>query len=201
MLLEDTRVSVGDCRTRGRRKEAGGRVDEGRAIGPGVKIRNWIFVVARLMGQGGCMKLSSVLVLAVLIVGSLCAGVAGAEASDAAGEYSRHFGALTKLSIAVAQAMPAEKYAFRPHPESMTFGELMTHIATTNYQFCAGLKDSEMPALPSSTDKDAIVKFLSDSFAYCAAELSASEWHQATELHGVKKSAAEEGSSLRLTAV
>jgi hypothetical protein len=92
----------------------------------------------------------------------------GVEASDAAGEYSKHFGALTKLSIAVAQAMPAEKYGFRPHPESMTFGELMTHIATTNYQFCAGLRDSEPPALPNTTDKDAIVKFLNDSFAYCA---------------------------------
>jgi len=92
----------------------------------------------------------------------------GVEASDAAGKYSKHFGALTKLSIAVAQAMPAEKYGFRPHPESMTFGELMTHIATTNYQFCAGLKDSEPPALPNTTDKDAIVKFLNDSFAYCA---------------------------------
>jgi len=103
------------------------------------------------------MKLRTVLVLAVLIVGSLFAGVAGAGTSDAAGEYSKHFGALTRLSIAVAQAMPA---------------------------------------LPNTTDKDAIVKFLSDSFAYCAAELSASEWHQATELHGVKKSAAEEGSAV-----
>jgi len=56
MLFEDTRVSVGDCRTRGRRKEAGGRVDEGRATRSSVKIRNGIFVVARLMEQGGCMK-------------------------------------------------------------------------------------------------------------------------------------------------
>jgi len=45
--------------------------------------------------------------------------------------------------------MPPEQYAFRPHPESMNFGELISHIATTNYQFCAGLKDSEPPALPS----------------------------------------------------
>jgi hypothetical protein len=114
------------------------------------------------------MKLRTVLALAVLIVGSLCAGVAGAEASDAAGEYSKHFGALAKLSIAVAQALPAEKYGFRPHPDSMTFGDLMSHIATTNYQFCAGLKDSELPVLPSPTEKEGIVKFLSDSFAYCA---------------------------------
>jgi uncharacterized damage-inducible protein DinB len=88
--------------------------------------------------------------------------------ANAAGEYAKHFGALSKLSIAVAQAMPAEQYAFRPHPESMDFGQLMSHIATTNYQFCAGLKDSDPPALPSPTDKDAVVKFLSDSFDYCS---------------------------------
>jgi hypothetical protein len=48
-------------------------------------------------------------------------------------EYSEHFSALSQLSIAVAEAMPAESYGFRPHPESMTFGELMVHIASTNY--------------------------------------------------------------------
>ena len=88
--------------------------------------------------------------------------------TNAAGEYAKHFGALSKLSIAVAQAMPAEQYGFRPHPDSMNFGELMSHIATTNYQFCAGLKDSDPPALPSPTDKDAVAKFLGDSFDYCS---------------------------------
>lgn len=44
----------------------------------------------------------------------------------------------------------------------------MAHIATTNYQFCAGLKDSDPPDMPSPKDKDGYVKFLSDSFAYCA---------------------------------
>jgi uncharacterized damage-inducible protein DinB len=90
----------------------------------------------------------------------------------AAGEYAKHFGALSQLSIAVAQAMPADQYGFRPHPESMDFGQLMSHIAATNYQFCAGLKDSEPPALPSPTDKDGVVKFLSDSFAYCTDVIS-----------------------------
>jgi uncharacterized damage-inducible protein DinB len=89
--------------------------------------------------------------------------------ANTAAEYAKHFGALTKLSVAVAQAMPPDQYTFRPHPESMDFGQLMSHIATTNYQFCAGLKDSAPPALPSPTDKDAVVKFLSDSFDYCSA--------------------------------
>lgn len=47
----------------------------------------------------------------------------------------------------------------------------MMHIASTNYAFCAGLKDSNPPADPavSATDKDAVVKFLSESFNYCSA--------------------------------
>jgi uncharacterized damage-inducible protein DinB len=93
---------------------------------------------------------------------------AAAVPENPAGEYSKHFAALTKLSIAVAQAMPPEQYSFRPHPESMSFGQLISHIAATNYQFCAGLKDSAPPAFPSSTDKDAVAKFLSDSFDYCS---------------------------------
>jgi uncharacterized damage-inducible protein DinB len=109
----------------------------------------------------------AVIALAVMLPLSLLMANAAAPANDA-GEYSKHFGALGELSVAVAQAMLPEQYAFRPHPESMDFGQLMSHIAATNYQFCAGLKDSDPPALPSPTDKDGVVKFLSDSFAYCS---------------------------------
>jgi uncharacterized damage-inducible protein DinB len=96
-----------------------------------------------------------------------CAAVA---TPPSAGEYSRHFSALAKLSLAVAGSMPSDQYSFRPHPESMTFGQLMLHIASTNYAFCAGLKDSDPPATasPSDTDKDAVVKLLSGSFDYCS---------------------------------
>jgi uncharacterized damage-inducible protein DinB len=106
---------------------------------------------------------------AFVVAASAALFTAGASATpaNAAGEYDKHFGALGKLSIAVAQAMPADQYGFRPHPDSMDFGTLMAHIATTNYQFCAGLKDSDPPTLPSPVGKEAVVKFLSDSFAYC----------------------------------
>src|SRR5579864_2703953 len=103
-----------------------------------------------------------------LVVLTFCANQAIASP---AGEYAQHFYALNQLSVAVAQAMPADKYTFRPHPESMTFGELMLHIASTNYAFCAGLKDSDAPkdAVPAATDKDGVVKFLAASFDYCSA--------------------------------
>jgi len=91
----------------------------------------------------------------------------GAAAGSAA-DYSQHLSALGKLSVAVAEAMPPGQYAFRPDPGSMTFGELMSHVAVTNYQFCAGLNDVQAPNRPSPTDKDGIVKFLSSSFDYCS---------------------------------
>jgi len=93
-----------------------------------------------------------------------------AAAASPAGEYAQHFPALSQLSVAVAQAMPADQYTFKPHPESMAFGELMLHIASTNFAFCAGLKDAEAPsaAVPAATDKDGVVKFLAASFDYCS---------------------------------
>ena len=106
--------------------------------------------------------------LAVAALASLFAAPGKTSPSPSSAEYARHFGALSKLSIAVAQTMPADHYHFRPHPESMDFGQLMVHIASTNYQFCAGLKDSAPPKLPSPSDKDGVIRFLSGSFDYCA---------------------------------
>ncbi|HXX00968.1 MAG TPA: DinB family protein, partial [Candidatus Acidoferrales bacterium] len=65
----------------------------------------------------------------------------------------------------------------------MNFGDLMSHIATTNYQFCAGLKDTDTSQLPSPTDKDGIVKFLSDSFAYCSGIISTLTDDQLSKRH------------------
>jgi uncharacterized damage-inducible protein DinB len=122
---------------------------------------------------------------AIAVLLSLSAATAHGPAvpASAANEYAKHFAALSKLSIAVAQAMPPEKYGFRPHPESMNFGELMAHIATTNYQFCAGLKDSETPALPTPAGSDAFIKFLGDSFDYCSGVISNLSEDQLTQIH------------------
>ena len=117
----------------------------------------------------------------------LCLFIASASLAEtpapAAGEYAKHFGALSQLSVAVAQAMPPDQYGFRPHPESMDFGQLMSHIATTNYQFCAGLKDTDTPKLPSPTGKDDVVKFLGDSFDYCSGIISSLTENQLGKAH------------------
>ena len=131
------------------------------------------------------MKLGIFFVVVALAVipARVCSAGPKAVSGEGAGEYAKHFKALQDLSIAVAEAMPAEQYEFRPHPESMNFGELMAHIATTNYQFCAGLKDSRTPTLPNPADKAGIVKLVSDSFAYCGSILPTLTAEQLEKAH------------------
>lgn len=123
-----------------------------------------------------------VVVTSLVVFTLSCVYALGAAAASAE-DYSQHFGALSKLSVAVADAMPPGQYAFRPDPGSMSFGEVMSHIATTNYQFCAGLKDVQPPAMPSPTDKDGIVKFLSSSFDYCSTVIPSLTYEQMARVH------------------
>src|SRR5579864_3774323 len=131
------------------------------------------------------MRIRTEVALAVLIVFSVLTATAAQAPQKPGAEYAQHFGALAKLSVEVAQTMPADQFGFRPHPESMNFGELMSHIASTNYSFCAGLKDSQAPSMPdpAATDKDAVVKFLSSSFDYCADVIPNLTEEQLTKTH------------------
>jgi uncharacterized damage-inducible protein DinB len=73
-----------------------------------------------------------------------------------------------------AEAMPAEDYAYRPHPDSRTFAALVGHVASANYFFCSMAKGAPPNSTPAATgnfeklsDKAALVKALNESLAYC----------------------------------
>jgi uncharacterized damage-inducible protein DinB len=108
------------------------------------------------------MKSFAVLALIPLTV---CAANDGTP-SKSGGEFNKRWNNARQLAVAVAEAMPPAQYAFRPDPGSMSFGELMIHIAQANYAFGYGLKDSKTPLLPTPDGKEAIVKLLGDSFDY-----------------------------------
>jgi hypothetical protein len=84
--------------------------------------------------------------------------------SKSAVEFNKRWTNARKLTVAVAEAMPPAEYAFRPDPGSMSFGEQLTHLAQANHLFADGLKDSKMAAPPAPEGKEAIVKFIGDSF-------------------------------------
>src|SRR5215475_5900553 len=60
----------------------------------------------------------------------------------------KHWKATGDLTLAVAKAMPAEDYGFRPNPEEMSFGQLMAHIALADRGACANASGMKAPDLP-----------------------------------------------------
>jgi uncharacterized damage-inducible protein DinB len=84
-------------------------------------------------------------------------------------DFEKHWTNAKGLAVAVANAMPAEGYSFKPVSAEMSFGEQMMHITEANYGYCAFLNSAKSPyQKPKDATKEQIVKDLSDSFDYCS---------------------------------
>jgi uncharacterized damage-inducible protein DinB len=71
-----------------------------------------------------------------------------------------------------AESMPAENYAFKPTPQVRTFAQLIGHVTNANLFFCSAAKGEPFPSKTNAetlTIKDAALKALLDSLAYCDA--------------------------------
>lgn len=76
-----------------------------------------------------------------------------------------------KNTIAAFEAMPADKYGFKPTPEQMTFGHLATHVVESNYYFCANVGNVPEPKVAEVKDtdgKDVLVAAVKASFDFCS---------------------------------
>jgi hypothetical protein len=78
-----------------------------------------------------------------------------------------------KNMVAAAEAMPAEKYSFKPSPEMNSFGHLVMHIAQSNNTFCSKISGQAAPdvKLAETDAKDKLVAAVKDSFAFCTTAL------------------------------
>ena len=78
-----------------------------------------------------------------------------------------------KNMVAAADAMPAEKYGFKPTPEMNSFGHLVMHIAQSNNTLCSKISGIAAPdaKLTDADGKDKLVAALKASFDYCASAL------------------------------
>ena len=88
--------------------------------------------------------------------------------SEAKTLFLKHWQIAKEFTLAVADAMPAKGYDFKPDPEQLTFGYLMIHIADQNSDSCAVATGTERLPKPSATDKPTALRFLTDSFDACA---------------------------------
>jgi uncharacterized damage-inducible protein DinB len=82
----------------------------------------------------------------------------------------RIYGMLSGTVIAAAEKMPEESYSFKPTPEVRSFGQLVGHLADSNYFFCSMAAGETAPASDaekSKTKKADLVAALKDAVAYC----------------------------------
>jgi len=76
----------------------------------------------------------------------------------------------SRLLVAAAEQMPEEKYGYKPTPEQLTFGRIISHVAQSNGSLCALLSDTKAPAaltVSETPPKAALVAALKASFDYC----------------------------------
>ncbi len=75
---------------------------------------------------------------------------------------------LPSTIIKAAEQMPERYYTFRPTPEVRSFGELIAHVAKSNFVMCALAKGEDSPMLDVVPTKTAALNALKKSFDYCA---------------------------------
>jgi hypothetical protein len=80
----------------------------------------------------------------------------------------------SKNMVAAAEAMPAEKYNFKPTPEMNSFGHLVIHIEQSNNLLCSKLSGTAAPEskLADTDGKDKLVAGLKASFDFCSTALA-----------------------------
>jgi uncharacterized damage-inducible protein DinB len=96
-----------------------------------------------------------------------------AAENDSKAIFAKHWQIAKEFTLAVAEAMPSEGYDFKPNPEELSFGRLMTHIAAQNSDSCASATGTKPLAEPAATDRQTAIKFLTDSFDKCTKDLDA----------------------------
>src|SRR6202171_1878435 len=79
-----------------------------------------------------------------------------------------------KNMVAAAEAMPAEKYSFKPTPEMNSFAHLTIHIAEGNNGLCSKISGTPAPSekLTDDDPKDKLVAGLKSSFDFCNTALA-----------------------------
>ncbi len=144
-------------------------------------------------------SIRTALLVATLALG---AGALSAQATpnrESGAEFRKQFmndlDTLASKVLALANAVPAEKYSWRPTTGVRSFGEVFMHIASEYYVYTpmsfGGARSpvipraqDAMPKFEATSDKATVLKHLQDGFAYGRAQIMALP---ADSLAGIRK--------------
>ncbi len=140
------------------------------------------------------MKITIVIPALLLLAASAIAQTTYAQSKDPVSTALRDIlPGRQKNTVAAVEAMPAEKFSFKPSAEQMTFGHLVVHMAETNYLLCGKAAAVPAPKVEEAKDtdsKDKLIVALKASFDFCSdalAKMDDSKLAETTEGFGGKQ--------------
>ena len=80
------------------------------------------------------------------------------------------YGGVKAILLRSAEKMPEENYGFKPADTVRSFGQIVGHVADSQYYFCSVALGEKNPGLKieqTKTSKADLVASLKDAFAYC----------------------------------
>jgi uncharacterized damage-inducible protein DinB len=95
---------------------------------------------------------------------------AQAPANPISGGQKFFWGIVSNSVVRGAEKMPEENYSFKPTPGVRSFGQLVGHLADSQYFFCSTVLGEKNPAPnieKTKTSKADLVQGLKDAVAYC----------------------------------
>jgi uncharacterized damage-inducible protein DinB len=100
----------------------------------------------------------------------LCTGTARAQAPNAIAQgiaTEAHTNAANM--IGAAEAMPAEKYGYKPTEQQISFGDLIYHATVANNTLCGAISGEHASELTVKAGgaKPALIEQMKQSFAFC----------------------------------
>jgi uncharacterized damage-inducible protein DinB len=113
---------------------------------------------------------------AVLLVGMLAAQPLAAQSSNPVAEAFRNNASRTgKNLVAALEAMPADKFGYKPTPAQMSVGQIANHLAEGNDYLCgtiSGMKAPKRTAVADTASKDSLMALVKETFAFCDQSLA-----------------------------
>jgi uncharacterized damage-inducible protein DinB len=94
-----------------------------------------------------------------------------APSNPIAASQSKIYTLLSGVVVAAAEKMPEANYSFKPTPDVRSFGQLVGHLADSQYYFCSRVSGESQPPGSAEKDKTAkedLVAALKEAVGYCA---------------------------------
>lgn len=82
----------------------------------------------------------------------------------------RYYGGIKDMLLRSAEKVPEEYYSFKPTDAVRSYGQIIGHVADTQYSMCAIVLGEKRPPLEiekTKNTKAGLIAALKDSFSYC----------------------------------